>query len=169
MPSKSPCRWERWLADNRVVLLENLFRTSLHENVDLKLSTSRNETEVGLISLAVFDNWRHSIRISEIETKELTLIYRLHKHERMNTVGLLASRSVIFIWLLTVCPHCPGALPQLKVGISFSKTINSSRWKKHVHLQVSIHKDKRRILSGENVFSCTVISKLETKRLVEYF
>ena len=91
------------------------------------------------------DNWRGSIGVSEVNTKELSWNHGLNESKWMNTVCLHTTLSVIQIAVLTISPHCPCTFLEGELSVSFSETIDSCCWHLQVELKISITNDEIRV------------------------
>jgi hypothetical protein len=64
--------------DDILVSLNNFFGASLHQEVSLNLTTKSNESEGSSSIIIEFDNRRHSIGASEVDSQELIGLVGLH-------------------------------------------------------------------------------------------
>jgi len=117
----------------------------------------------------VFDHGGHCICVSEVQSKELTHGGRLYQHKWMHTVRLLATCAIIFNWLLAVCPHCPGAFTEHKIGVALTQAEDLLRRQCDIHLQIFIHQDQSGLFGTYNIFTSALVSKLKAKWLLEDF
>lgn len=152
-----------------MILCKNWFSWTMEEEYYFNLATNSNIAQGCSSSLLVeFDEWWLCIWVSEPHTEEITLLLALNKDERMDTIDLLATSTVIIRAICTSGPHSPSTFSKLEFTNSFSKTIHSLWRQLQVHLDKFVHHDKCRIVSmNVNIVCVSQICKLETEWIFE--
>lgn len=103
-------------------------------------AASRDVAEDGLAFLAVLDDGRHAVGVTEPDADELIFVLlSLDQGKRMHAVGLFESCTVIVRGLLAVSPHGPSTLVEEELAVALSESEDTLRGKCEVHLQVLVH------------------------------
>lgn len=74
LPSKRPEGWEVGLAKIILISIDNIFGSSVNEEIDFDLTSKGNIAQDTLAIFSVSKNWRLGIGISEIHTEEVILL-----------------------------------------------------------------------------------------------
>lgn len=130
---------QSWLADDAVVLLDDVSSSSLEHEVHFEVATDCDVAKSGSIGASVSNDWGHGVGVSEVDTKEVSFLRALDEGEWMNSTALLATCSIIVLRVSSIGPHGPGSFIEVELVDSLSETVDTSRWELEINLKVLVH------------------------------